>query len=339
LTGGHDVNNKKQANDRECICTVLLIAYNHKPYIRLAIESALRQRTEYKYKIHIFDDASTDGTSEIVREYAAEYPDKVIPFIAETNGGAQSNIWNAYKSVDTKYCAILECDDYWCDEEKLQLQIDAMEQNPDCSFCAHNTLYININDPWRKKEDGKLLVTNRNVRETGKYSPEDFICLYGAGWLHHGNSRLIRMSCVDLDMLENREDFLYDNCQFFYLFKRGKLYYIQRVMSTYCMNVSSSFTSLGVQNKIKGHFERLMHINQSTNCEFERLIFRHIASFARYWLALDDFAQGVLRDRNEIVWILIRFWKSLIYDARPHARLKRQARHNIAKLQSEIKGE
>ncbi|GHU50065.1 hypothetical protein AGMMS49975_00360 [Clostridia bacterium] len=322
-----------------CVCTVLLIAYNHKPYIRLAIESVLRQKTQYPYKIHIFDDGSTDGTRDVVREYAAKYPEKITAFISENNKGAQENIWAAYKSVDTKYCAFLECDDYWCDEEKLQLQIDALEQNPDCSFCAHNTMSVNINDIYREKEDGSLFVFNRNVRKTGKYVPEDFIPLYGAGWMHHNNSRIIRMSCVNLEELSDKEDFLYDNSQFFYLFQRGKLYYIQRVMSVYCMNMSGAFTSLAVQDKIKCHFERLIRINDSTGGEFEKLIFRHLGSFARYWLGTSDIAQGIIRDHNEITWMFIRYFKSLIYDTSLHSRLIRQARKNIKQLQLKIKGD
>ena len=325
-------------NNQDYICTVLLIAYNHKENIKIAIESVLRQKTQYKYKIHIFDDASTDGTSDIIREYAAKYPDIIVPFIAQTNGGAQQNIWNAYKSVDTKYCAQLECDDYWCDSEKLQLQIDAMEENPDCSFCAHNTLYVNINDSYRLEEDGKLFVYNQNVRNTGKYQPEDFTCLYGAGWMHHGNSRLIRMGVVDLAALDEKEDFLYDNCQFFYLLSRGKLYYIQRIMSTYCMNISGTFTSLSVQNKISSHFERLMHINQSTNREFEQTIFRHLVSFAKYWFKLDDVAQGAMRGNSKLSAVFMKWYKKATYDERLQNQLKRQARANTAELMAEIKG-
>lgn len=325
-----------QKNKNKCICTVLMIAYNHRPYIRLALESVISQRTQYKFKVHVFDDASTDGTSDIIREYAVRYPDLIVPFIAEKNRGPQQNIWAAYRSVDTKYCAMLECDDYWCDERKLQIQIRAMEKNPDCSFCAHNTFYQNENDVYRKKEDGKLFVYNRNVRDTGKYGPDEFKPLYGAGWVNHGNSRLIRMSAVDLDALTDKEDFLYDNAQFFYLLKRGKLYFIQRVMSVYVMNMSSTFTSQEVEEKIRGHFKRMLHINESTGHEFERLIYRHLASFARYWLALDDIESGLIKNHTAIVAIGLRSLKKLRYDWLLHGRLKMRARKNIKQLNRRI---
>ena len=72
--------------DQNCICTVLLISYNHELSIKLAIESVLRQRTRYKYKVHIFDDASTDGTIGVIHDYVAKYPGIIVPFIAERPG-------------------------------------------------------------------------------------------------------------------------------------------------------------------------------------------------------------------------------------------------------------
>lgn len=315
-----------------------MISYNHKPYIRLAIESVIMQKTKYPFKVHIFDDASSDGTSDIIREYAEHYPDLIIPFIAKENRGPQQNFWEAYKSVDTKYCAILECDDYWCDPRKLQMQIRAMEQNPDCSFCAHNTLYQNQNDIYRKKENNKIFVYNRNVRNTGKYDAEDFKPLYGAGWVNHSNSRLIRMSCVDLESLSDKEDFLYDNAQFFYLLQRGKVFFIQKVMSVYVMNMSSTFTSQEVQQKIRGHFERMLHINESTNREFERLIYRHLASFTSYWLRLDDIDAGLIKDHTEIITICLRAVKKLRYDLLLHHKLKIQAKKKIRQLNRRLGG-
>lgn len=316
----------------ECICTVLVVTYNHEKYIRLALESIVSQKTDYKFRVHVFDDMSTDGTVNIINEYAEKYPRLVIPFISKINRGAQQNIWEAYQSVDTKYCAFLEGDDYWCDENKLQLQIDALESNPDCSFCAHNTMYQNENDVYRQKEDGKLMVYNRNVRNTGKYGAEDFAVLYGAGWVNHSNSRLIRMSSVDMNNLTDKEDFLYDNAQFFYLLSRGKLYFIQRVMSVYNMNMSSTFTSMQVQKKIKSHWSRMLHINETTNQEYERLIYRHLASFARYWLMLDDVENGTIKKHSDITYMIIRTYKKVRYDALLHHRLKKNARKNIELL-------
>lgn len=124
------------------ILTVLLVSYNHEPYFIKAIESILEQKTNFNFKIHIIDDCSTDGTSDLVREYAEKYPDKIIPFIREENIGIIENIYRGLLTVDTEYFAILESDDYWCDKNKLQIAVDTLRENTDCVVFAHNTKII-----------------------------------------------------------------------------------------------------------------------------------------------------------------------------------------------------
>ena len=141
-----------KTNEDLAICTVIIITYNHFPYFEDAIESVLCQKTNYRYEIHIFDDASTDGTSDLVRHYASKYPKLITAHISPKNLGAQGNYWKAYSSVKTKYCIALEADDYWCDDEKLELQIKALETHPECSFCGHNTKYHAMNELWNMRK-------------------------------------------------------------------------------------------------------------------------------------------------------------------------------------------
>lgn len=274
-----------------CICTVLLITYNHKPYFRQAIESVLAQKTKYSFKIHVFDDASTDGTSELVREYADRYPDKVKAFIAEENQGAQTNFWSAYQSVDTKYCALLECDDYWCGEEKLELQIDALEQNPECSFCAHNTRIVNVGDTCRRFEDNTLLVTSQEMQGGGIYSLKSFEMLY-SGYINHLDSRVIRMCCIDFSELKNKETLLYDNAQFFYLISKGFLFYIDRVMGVYNQTGTGTFSGEKLICRMRTHINNLLQANEDINYAAEKVIYEHLNSFLGYNLWLDDIAQN-----------------------------------------------
>lgn len=269
------------------ICTVLLISYNHRDYISKAIESVLEQKTEYEFIIKIFDDASTDGTQNIIREYAEKYPDKIIPYLNDKNMGAQENILQAYKSVDTKYCCLLECDDYWCDPNKLQIQIDALEKHPECSFSSHNTICVNINDKYRKKEDKKLLVQNKKLKELSIISLND-VRVLKHNYLTHISSRIIRTNAIDWNELKNIEDLLYDNCQFYYLLLKGKMYYIDKVMSVYNMNNASSFSGAKISKKIRVHLENLIEFNKNTNYVIEDIIYRHLLQFVGYWTYLAD---------------------------------------------------
>ncbi|MHA1832032.1 MAG: glycosyltransferase [Candidatus Helarchaeota archaeon] len=110
---------------------IYMITYNHAPYIAQAIESALMQKTNFKYKLIIGEDCSTDGTREIVKAYAEKYPDKIKAYLNETNLGPIKNAIQIYKACTAKYIAMLEGDDYWTDPYKLQKQVDFLEANPE----------------------------------------------------------------------------------------------------------------------------------------------------------------------------------------------------------------
>ncbi len=123
----------------------MIITYNHAPYIAEAIESVLCQETDFPFTIHVIDDCSTDGTSDIVRDYAARYPDIVKPFINKKNLGnpvTQKNFYYGFSTLDGDYAAILEGDDYWISPYRLKAHVDFLEANPDFVACANNTVKI-----------------------------------------------------------------------------------------------------------------------------------------------------------------------------------------------------
>lgn len=133
--------------------SVCCITYNQKDYIRDAIEGFLKQKTNFDYEIIIHDDASTDGTTEILKEYEERYPGKFRIIYEEENQyqKGSSFIRAMYEQAKGKYIAVCEGDDYWCDENKLQLQVDYMEQNQECSFCFHNAIIIDMLDGKKQK--------------------------------------------------------------------------------------------------------------------------------------------------------------------------------------------
>ena len=111
--------------------SVCMVTYNQKDYIADAIESVLMQKTDFKFRLLVGDDASTDGTTEIVRKYAEKYPDIIKPVFHEKNVGPGNNSIGLYKEVDTEYVALCDGDDYWIDPLKLQKQVDFLDKNKD----------------------------------------------------------------------------------------------------------------------------------------------------------------------------------------------------------------
>jgi len=113
------------------LVSIWSITYNHVKFIKDCLEGVLSQKTNFKYELIIGDDASTDGTSEILREYAAKYPEIIKPIIHKSNVGVYKNSFETVlPRLTGKYIAICEGDDYWTDPYKLQKQVDFLEANP-----------------------------------------------------------------------------------------------------------------------------------------------------------------------------------------------------------------
>ncbi|MDY6148164.1 MAG: glycosyltransferase [Porphyromonas sp.] len=119
------------------LVSVCTLTYNHVPYIRQCIEGVLMQRTTFPIELIIHDDASTDGTAGIIREYQEKYPDVIISiFQKENQYSKQVPISTTYvwPKIRGKYVAICEGDDYWTDPLKLQKQVDYLEAHPGCGL-------------------------------------------------------------------------------------------------------------------------------------------------------------------------------------------------------------
>lgn len=111
--------------------SVKMITYNHAPFIAQAIEGVLAQQTTFPVQLVIGDDGSTDGTPDIIRDYAARYPDRIAAVVREANVGMVANFFDLDSYIDGQYLAFCEGDDYWDDPLKLQMQVNLLEQNRD----------------------------------------------------------------------------------------------------------------------------------------------------------------------------------------------------------------
>lgn len=127
----------KEARPLVSICCT---TFNQVQYIDQAIESFLRQKTDYPIEIIIHDDASTDGTAEKVKAYANRYPDLIFPILQKENQwsqGAKPSATYVWPRARGKYIALCEGDDYWTDELKLQKQVDFLEANSTYTLTHH----------------------------------------------------------------------------------------------------------------------------------------------------------------------------------------------------------
>ncbi len=125
--------------------SVMLITYNHEQYIREALDSILMQVCEFSIEINVIDDASTDGTQKIAREYSERYPGIVNCYFNSANVGrvaTQLNTIRGFQTLRGRYFSILEGDDYWTDPLKIAKQVAFLEKNTEFVACANNTLRV-----------------------------------------------------------------------------------------------------------------------------------------------------------------------------------------------------
>lgn len=129
--------------------SICCIVYNHESYIRQCLDGFIMQKTNFVYEIVIHDDASTDKTAEIIREYEAKYPNIIKPIYQKENQyskGIQISATYNLPRAKGKYIALCEGDDYWTDPLKLQKQVDFLEINLEYSGCVHQaTILSDIN--------------------------------------------------------------------------------------------------------------------------------------------------------------------------------------------------
>ena len=116
------------------LVTIQCLTYNHEPYIRQCLEGFVMQQTDFCFEVIVHDDASTDGTANIIREYEQKYPDIIKPIYEKENQYSKhddSLIRIINEHTRGKYIAFCEGDDYWIDSLKLQKQVDFLEEHHD----------------------------------------------------------------------------------------------------------------------------------------------------------------------------------------------------------------
>ena len=149
------------------LVSILMPTYNHEKYISQAIESVLMQKTNFAWELLIHDDSSTDGTLRIAQRYAELHPQQ-IKLISETkNVGLMRSYKKLIDISSGAYLAILESDDVWLDENKLQIQADFLNAHDDYAIVATDIIHIDENGKTIKKHNGGK--RNNHIRNTERW--------------------------------------------------------------------------------------------------------------------------------------------------------------------------
>ncbi len=156
------------------LVSVIMLTYNHEKFISKAIEGVLAQKTNFLFELIIANDHSTDRTEEIIKKYRNNNRETVKGYFNHKNIGPKKNFIKAYEVTKGKYVAMCEGDDFWTDPNKLQKQVDFLENNSEYSICFHNVEILD--DRGAKVERDRLFDKekrdyHKNELLFGKYLP------------------------------------------------------------------------------------------------------------------------------------------------------------------------
>jgi len=259
----------------EPLVSIVSLAYNHEPYIRQALDGFLQQKTTFNYEVVIHDDASTDKTLEIIREYEKKYPEIIKPIYQKENqkskgGGIVTR--TAFSAARGKYIALCESDDYWTDPCKLQKQVDFLQANPEYSACFHNMQVI-YEDKNRKSH------LSNDFGNKAIFSIEDLVkgnFIYTASYVFRNI------------LIGNIPKFLSyvtpgDWPLFIINAKSGKIKFFNEVMGVYRVHKSGAWSSIDILSKYKNIIVTLEEINKYLKYEYKTII---EPDLARHLLAI-----------------------------------------------------
>ena len=223
-----DIMRGWQGEMEQPLVSVRCITYNHEPYIAQALDGFLMQKTNFPFEVIVHDDASPDRTADIVREYERKYP-KIIKAIYQTENqyskgdGSINRIMN--EACKGKYIALCEGDDYWIDENKLQMQVDFLEKNPEYGMCFHGAI--------EHYEDGSRPDTIFSKLKTKEYSCKEIV----THWIIPTASIVFLSDYLTdglyLQVLQDQRVFYGDKPLYILLATRSKIWGMSNVMSVY----------------------------------------------------------------------------------------------------------
>jgi glycosyltransferase involved in cell wall biosynthesis len=254
--------------------SVGLIAYNHEPYIEQAVQGVLAQKTNFDYEIVIGEDCSTDNTRSILVRVQEQHPDKIRLLLNEKNQGMIQNYIQTLHACQGEYIALLDGDDYWCREDKLQKQVDFLDQNPDYAVCFHSVLKV--------YEDGSR--EPKVVRPKDQRTSFDLKDLLASMFIPTC-STLIRNGLIG-----ELPEFAYSLKMLDWLIlvlaaRHGRIGFLDEVMAVYRVHPSGLWSSMSMVDRLTANIQFLEAINSYLEYQYDEAV---QSVLRKYWSFLSN---------------------------------------------------
>jgi len=236
------------------LVSISCITFNHEKYIRKCLDGFLNQKCDFEFEILINDDASTDDTQKIIKEYQEKYPKIVKPIFQTTNQYSQGvrgmmMRYNFPRAMG-KYIALCEGDDYWTDPLKLQKQVDFLENRLDYNFVCGG--YATENSKTVEKEI--LVFHGEGYLNNSEKGFDLTLETFFDNWVTKTLTIMFRKSSLDSNEL-SKYAHLRDVHLNFMLLKAGKGYYFKEILGVYNIHEGGIFSLIDEIQKIKSQYE------------------------------------------------------------------------------------
>jgi glycosyltransferase involved in cell wall biosynthesis len=251
--------------------SVMVITYNHERFLAQALESILSQHVNFDYEIVVGEDCSTDSTREVLNDLRRRYPGQIVSLMRNRNVGAMKNLQETLAACTGQYVALLEGDDFWTCDLKLQRQVDFLDANPTCAISCHRARLLD--------EMGTSKHSLFPVIPAGVYTLEDLLsgnfvmtCTVVCRW-----SSLGRLPGWFLDLG------LGDWPLFALLATRGTINLMDDTMATYRVHQGGIWSSRTESSRFRESIRMLKALNEELAFEHASTISNTIARFYLEW--------------------------------------------------------
>lgn len=294
-------------SENSIMVSIICLTYNQKHFLRDCLDGFVSQKTNFRFEAIVHDDASTDGSQDLIREYEEKYPDIIKPIYEKENqyskhDGSLDRIVN--DRCTGKYIALCEGDDFWTDPYKLQKQVDFLESHPDYTMVhtRFNYLYNNDNSIQSDESDHirieNIINTNPNdipfhILEDNHYRIQTLTVLY-------------RNHLIDLEeQLRESSLFLMGDTQLWMnLTLYGKVYYLPEVTSVYRVSANSASKASEMRKHLRFSLsceEMRFYYAKKTNIQVEHFYKRYIRALFKYQIYDPSFKTDVrIVSKNEL---------------------------------------
>ncbi|NND51905.1 MAG: glycosyltransferase [Flavobacteriaceae bacterium] len=279
----------------EILVAVWMVTYNHENFIEQAIESVMKQETDFDFMLFIGEDCSTDNTRVICERLKEKYPDQITLLLNEINIGGRANACNVYKACldsSAPYIALIEGDDYWTDSQKLQKQIDHLEANPSYSYS------------WTRFQTLDQNTGSLTLDFNQKYFPNDEYAIDFdferslRGW-HIGTQTMVfRSKYFDLEAL-NKFKYFRDIHIVAHLLKHGNGVCLNFIGAIYRVHEDGFHSSVtAYQGYVRGYnCHKEIYLDNKNNVFLKK----------KYLLSFQNFINAMIQEKK----LLKAFWKNL----------------------------